>query len=263
MKHKRLEQCIRFLALCLSFSGVVPAVAQRQTTVEMGGTYHHLTAKYPAWNGVYLRATLPSSDATTLGAEVTNQGEFGDRGSYFGLSVTHVLNPDWHVFGSVGTSAGGLFYPRVRVDGAVNRKWLEKRQLVTSVGGGYYAAKDIHSDFNLSAGAVYYFQQPWIVEGGVRWNRSSPGSVISRFQFIAVNAGEANKHYLIFRAGFGQEAYQLIGPSTTLVDFKSQVFTATYRKWLSAAWGVSTSVEFYHNPIYQRAGSSLGVFRTF
>jgi YaiO family outer membrane protein len=249
------------ISLAIAFAPII-AAAQAPVTIEAGGTYHSLTAGYPAWKGIYVRAQIPTA-RTTWGTEVVNQQEFGDHGTYFGLSATRVINEDWHLFGSVGTSAGGFFYPRIRADATINRKWLSRRQLVTSFGGGYYAAKDDHRDFNIATGAVYYFQRPWIVEGGLRFNQSSPGAVLSQSQFIAVTQGRANRHYLVFRAGFGREAYQLTAPQSTLVDFSSQVFSGTYRQWLGDHWGVNSSVEHYRNNFYKRTGTTIGFFKQF
>ena len=62
-----------------------------------------------------------------------------------------------------------------RVDATLYRKFLPGRNLVGSVGVGYYNAPDGHTDRSLSLGAAYYFEAPWIVEGGVRLNTQQPG----------------------------------------------------------------------------------------
>jgi YaiO family outer membrane protein len=61
----------------------------------------------------------------------------------------------------------------------------------------------------------------------------------------------------------GQEAYQLIGPSTVLTRFSSQTATVTWRKWVGKTWGFNLVANYYHNPFYDRGGGSLGFFKEF
>jgi YaiO family outer membrane protein len=97
----------------------------------------------------------------------------------------------------------------------------------------------------------------------VRWNISSPGSVFTQSQYVAVTQGRDKHHFVVLRAGFGREGYQVVGPANTLVDFHSQEASVTWRQWLKRPWGFNAVVEYYHNPFYQRAGVSVGVFREF
>jgi hypothetical protein len=48
------------------------------------------------------------------------------------------------LFAAAAGSSGGFFFPALRVDAQLNKKWLARRQLITSVGGGYFKAKDVH-----------------------------------------------------------------------------------------------------------------------
>jgi len=128
-----------------------------------------------------------------------DQREFGDAGIFLGVANTHTFNQDWFAYTAAGTSLGGFFLPRFRANATVSRKWLPVRRLVTSVGGGYNAAKDAHHDYSVAAAAVYYFPSPVIVEGGVSWNNSTPGGVLSRYQFLAVTQGRERERYIVLR----------------------------------------------------------------
>ena len=103
----------------------------------------------------------------------------------------------------------------------------------------------------------------WIVEGGVRLNNSSPGSVNSVAQFLAVTQGRDRHHYLILRLGAGHEAYELIAPSSALVNFPSQEVSLTWRQWLSRDWGFTLGGGYYRNSAYRRTGVTVGSFKTF
>jgi YaiO family outer membrane protein len=149
------------------------------------------------------------------------------------------------------------------LDGQVSKKWFAKGQLVTSVGGGYFDSKDTHRDSSVAVGAVYYFNAPWIVQSAVRWNRSTPGSVVSRSQFLALTQGREGKHFIVLRGAFGREAYQAIGPETVLVDFSSYEVSTTWKQWLGDDWGLNTVAEYYKSHVYQRTGVSIGFFKSF
>jgi YaiO family outer membrane protein len=222
-----------------------------------------LTNGFPPWAGAYLRLITKAGGRDTLYLEVLRQREFGDTGTYFSAADSHTLNDDWYWFAAVAGSSGGFFFPALRVDAQLNKKWLARRQLVTSFGGGYFKAKDAHRDSSVSIGGIYYFQSPWVVQGGVRWNRSMPGEVISRSQFVAVSRGRQGQRYLVFRAGTGREAYQALAPGEVLVDFPSRDVSATWKQWLGEDWGFNSSAEYYRSRVYQRVGASFGIFKSF
>ena len=75
---------------------------------------------------------------------------------------------------------------------------------------------------SLLLGAAYYFEQPWIVEGGIRFNSSNPGSVQTTQQFLALTYGRQKQDVVTARVGWGEEGYLAIGPATQLVNFRSR-----------------------------------------
>jgi len=230
--------------------------------VEVGGEYQVLTNGFGHWAGGYARSVLTQGN-NIWNAEVNGQHEFGDAGNYLAAGDTYNFNSDWYASLTAGSSVGGFFWPRYRADGFLNKKWLARKQLITTFGFGYYAAKDVHRDHSFYVGSTYYFTKPWILEEGIRFNVSNPGSVFSPAGFVAVTQGRNQQHYITVRAGFGTEAYQLIGPTAVLTDFESQTFTVTWRQWVGKNWGVNLVGDFYHSPFYVRGGSSLGFFREF
>jgi YaiO family outer membrane protein len=230
--------------------------------VELGGSYEGLSSDYGHWSGGYLRSVLTTGRDTWNG-EVNGQNEFGDDGVYLALGDTHTFSPDWYGAVTIGSSVGGFFWPRFRVDAFLNRKWAQRKQFVTTLGAGYDMAKDVHRDHRAFIGTIYYFEAPWIVEDGVYFNLSNPGNAFSASGFVAVTQGRNEHHYLTLKVGFGQEAYQLIGPNTVLTRFPSQTAVLTWRKWVGKKWGFNLITDFYHSPFYDRGGGSLGFFREF
>lgn len=241
-----------------------PPVAEKLLTnyMEAGGSYYGLSSNLGHWSGGYARGVV-SLGKHTWNGEINGEHEFGDAGVYMAAGDTYTINSDWYAALTLGSSAGGFFWPRFRADGFLNRKWLANKQLISTFGFGYYAAKDVHRDHSFFIGTTYYFKSPWIVEDGVRFNVSNPGSVFSPSGFIAVTQGRDKKHYVTLNAEFGQEAYQLIGPSTVLTRFSSQTETLTWRQWVGKTWGFNLVANFYHSPFYHRGGGSFGFFKEF
>jgi YaiO family outer membrane protein len=230
--------------------------------VEAGGSYRQLTNGFGDWSGGYARGVL-AEGKNIWAAEVNGQYEFGDAGVYLAAGDTYNFNSDWYGALTLGSSVGGFFWPRFRADAFLNRKWLARKQLITTLGYGYYASKDVHRDQSVFIGTIYYFQGPWILEDGVRFNVSNPGVVFSPAGFVAVTEGRNKQHYVTANVGFGQEAYQLVGPNTVLTRFPSQNVTITWRQWTGKNWGFNLVVDYYHSPFYQRGGGSFGFFKEF
>ena len=232
--------------------------------VEAGANYHDVTNDFGNWFGQYLKGEIQTDPNNRWNAELLNQRAFNDQGFYGAIGNTHVFNKDWYSIVNIGAGNGGEVLPRYRVDAFLNRKWLSNRQLVTTVGLGYFKAMEIYTDQSLFLGASYYFQTiPWIIQGGIRFNSSDPGGVNSSSQFVAVTQGRNKEHFVTLRYGFGEEAYQLVGEGQALSDFNSQVASVQVKKWVGEDWGFNTQAERYHNPNYDRTGVTFGFFKEF
>jgi YaiO family outer membrane protein len=242
-----------------------PVAPEKQTLnnyLEIGSSYFSLSDRFGPWNGGYARSLVTNGDDTFNG-EIAGQHEFGDSGTYFAVGDTHTFSSNSFASLTLGSSAGGFFLPRFRGDAFVSRKWMSRKQLITTAGFGYYQAKDPHRDHSFFIGTTYYFEKPWILENGVRFNVSHPGNVFSPAGFLAITQGKNKQHYIVVRLGYGEEAYQLIGPTSLLSDFRSQTATVTWRKWITQNWGINWVADYYGNPYYTRVGTTLGVFKEF
>jgi YaiO family outer membrane protein len=284
-KHKHLGLLVLGLSLTASMcaqDGVVVAHADQtsiadiepsaqpetQTSriltnyVEVGGSYLPMSNKFGHVSGGYGRGSITQGKNVWF-AEINGQHEFEDEGVYFAVGDTHTFNHDWYGSLTVGSSAKGFFWPRLRVDGFLNKKWFERGQFITTAGFGYYESKDIHRDHTFYAGSTYYFSKPWVLEEGVHFNLSNPGTVFSPSAFVAVTQGHDKAHFLTVRVGLGEEAYQLVGPTASLNDFQSQTLTVTWRKWIHKSWGFNIIGDYYHSPFYSKGGNLIGVFKDF
>ena len=231
--------------------------------VEAGGNFSSLSKNYQNWSGEYAKGEYQADQDNRWSGELLNQREFGAEGNYGAIGNTHNWNENWYSTVNVGGGSSAFFLPKYRVDAFINRKWLDDRQLITTLGFGDYKAQDVHEDRSVFLGATYYFKEPWILQGGVRFNNSSPGSVNSTSEFVAVTQGRDKEQFITLRYGYGKEAYQIVGVGNTLSDFNSQIISLEIRKWLGKKWGVNARGEEYLSPNYNRIGGSLGVFREF
>lgn len=231
-------------------------------SIEVGALAHNVTGELGDWRGEFARAVIYQG-YNVWNAELLDIRQFGERTQVAALALTHTINDDWYASGAVAASTQGNTQARLRLDTSLSRKWLKQRNLVTTVGIGAADARDGHRDYGLLLNAAYYFDSPWVVEGGIRFNHSNPGSVLSNGKFVAVTYGREKQNVYILRYGFGSEAYQSIGGDALLSNFNSDVLTLTWRTWLAKDLAFQTKGEVYRNPYYDRRGLELSVIKEF
>jgi len=238
--------------------------------IEIGGSHSDLTGGNASWNDAYLRGVL-SGGRNTLTGELTRQARFGDSGWYYGMGLTRTLSENWYAQLSAGGSAGGGFFiPRFRTDALVSRKLLQKRQLVASAGFGFDQSKTVDHALRFLAEGSYYFEFPVVLQGGVQWTHASPGNILARTQYLAVNQGHDKEHFVSLRYEWGREGYEVVGPPTdilpaynVLFDFPVRNVAGTWRQWIGPNWGINFNIEQHQEPAYHRWGGTAGVFLDF
>ena len=239
-----------------------PVPAEPLRSLELSTGAQSLSGGYGNWKDITLRGAYGVS-RHTFQAEASIQRRFNEDGAFIGLGDTYTFNEDWYGSLAVGAGDGAFYLPRYRADATLYRKFLPGRNLVGNVGIGYYKAPDGHSDRSVSVGAAYYFEAPWIIEGGVRLNSSNPGSVQTQQQFAAVTYGRDKQDLVTARYAWGGEGYLATGPSTQLVNFDSREASVAWRHWLSPRTGVLVGANRYSNPLYRRTGLNVGIFHNF
>jgi YaiO family outer membrane protein len=232
-------------------------------TVEAGGFHHDVDSNYGDWNGEFVRAVVHADARTVVTADLLDIRQFGDHTQVGAVGVTHDFSADWYANLAVAGSSKGNTQAQRRLDATVSVKFLPDRKLVATFGVGGADTRDGHRDRSAVAGAAYYFDVPLVLEGGVRLNRSHPGTVDSAGEYVAASWGRDKVRQASLRYGFGREAYQAIGNAATLTDFRSRVLTLTWREWVGRDWAVQGRLESYHNPYYDRRGVEASIVRAF
>lgn len=231
-------------------------------SLQLDASHQNLTGGYSNWRDLTLKGAYGMGPSLFQG-ELSAQRRFDKDGVFIGVSDTYTFNEDLYASLALGAGDGAFFLPRYRVDATLYRKLLADRRLVSSVGLGYYSAPDGHIDRSLALDLVYYFDAPWIAEGGVRFNSSSPGSIRTHQQFVAVTYGHVKQDIVTARYGWGGEGYLALASNAQLVNFKSREATLNWKHWLNPRGGVILGVNTYTNPLYKRTGFSVGVFHDF
>jgi YaiO family outer membrane protein len=234
-----------------------------QSYVELGGNHHSVDSGFGDWSGAYLKGVWRQNPSTAWNGELIRQRAFHDRGTYAAIGITHDLDARSYVTGSLGAGEGEFFFPSLRADASYSYKWLSRAQLVTTVGVGYVDAQDVHRDLSYLGSVAYYFDGPWVVEGGVRVNYSDPGSVSATRRFLALTYGREKERFIVLRTESGDEAYQLVGANQTLVNFSSNQQSVSWREWFAPRTGFQLQLERYDNPFYERRGLVAGIFQDF
>ena len=246
-------------------SAYAPAIDNRPSgTIEAGKTYASLQGLSNNWNGQYIKGGIKTDSHNNWEYQLANDSRFGKNGTYFSLANTHNWYDDTYSIVSAGSSeAGDFFLPRYRMDAFLYTKVLEKKNLITYAGLGLVQSKSVYNEDNLSIGAIYYFNTPFIAQVGARFNDSHPGNVISANGTAALTYGQNLHYYVTLKYSFGNEAYQILPNQSAIVNFHSDDVALDIRDWIGASWGIHMQVEYYSNPYYQRKGTLLGVFKDF
>ena len=250
---------ISLLLLLLLFALDVHA----QGEFELGGIYYDLSDNFADTSGVYARGRLGPYGPNEWRAELVQLDRFDDDGLFAAVGNIHQFNEEWFSDIAIGSSSGGFFFPELRIDATLNKRWLEGLNLVTSVGVTYFDAKDIHTDTGYRLETTYYSPTPWRFQAGIQYNESEPGSVGSVSGFGAVSHSIVGERELTFRLGGGEQAYQAFENDSFQVDVNFLSLRFVARQWVGANWGINFVADSYHSTTFDQHGVEVGLFKVF
>ncbi|MGA8514708.1 MAG: YaiO family outer membrane beta-barrel protein [Burkholderiaceae bacterium] len=234
-------------------------------SVQLGFGHAGLSGNYPAWRDAFVRGNVRlGEEQGVVNWEVSKQKHFGESGQALSLSLTRDLSSS--MYGSVGfgVGSGAGFLPKNRVDIALYRKWLERKQWVTGL--QYTASRsgdEKYRDRAWQISSSYYFFAPLVAQIGVTHNTSMPGNVGTYRAYLTATYGENKKYYLTARFDTGHEGYLPQGANVAATDFKSNVAALTWRQWWSSQMGHELQLERYANPFYDRNAIAVSWFYDF
>ena len=234
-------------------------------SVQAGIGYSTLTGGNKDWRDGFVRGhVVLGEDQGVINWEVIGQNHFDETGQGMSISMTRNVSQNWFAMAGLGWGHGASFLPSQRFDAAVYRKWLAQRQLVTGLQFSRVKSGDKrYTDRIWAISASYYFDFPLVAEVGYKLNQSDPGAVLTRRHYVAATWGRDKEQLVSVRWDSGREGYQPIGFGGTLIDFKSTVWSAGWRRWLSRRAGFEVNYEHYNNPYYRRNSWTSSVFYGF
>ena len=231
--------------------------------LEAGAIYYNLNDGFADTHGAYVRGRLDASAANQWRAEAVELSRFGEDGFYGALGNVHQFDADWFSSLTVGSSSGGFYWPEIRTDASLSRRWLAGRNLITTVGITYFDAKDIHSDTGFNFEAVWYSASRWVVQGGTTYNVSHPGAVGSVSGYVAVSHAENGKRIATARLGGGEQAYQPFADNRFNVGITFGQVRLSCKQWIGKHWGVNVAADSYLSSTYDQHGVEVGLFQEF
>ena len=236
--------------------------AERNSTLKFGLNYDSLSANLSSWRGQYMQFETQLNASNRYSLRLEHANRFDRSGTLMALGWTHDLSPDRYItLNYVGTNTGN-FWPISQTNVAYSEKWLSDKRLVSTVLIGRNISRSNYRDWLLSASLTYYAPGNFVYEGGLRLNRSTPGSVQTARAFAAVTYGNQGVRYLSASLNGGKEGYQLTG-ATTATNFPSRGLTLGWKEWLGKDWGTEAKLNLYSNPNYRRTGLDAAVFIDF
>lgn len=254
---------ILLTALCAVHEVVAEDNYLEENYYEAGGKYHDLTDGFPRWAEGYVKGSWRQNANNVWNWEILGSERFDESGVLATAGLTHTFNEDWYGSLHMSTGSNVFFFPRFRIDAFANRKFLDEGNLVGTFGVTYEDTRLINEERGVYLGASYYFEAPWVLEIGVRRNKSKPGPEYSTRYKVAVTYGQAFNRLIIAEANRGNEAYQYVSETISRVDIDSSVYSVTWREWLARDWGINIADEYYTSETYDRKGVTLGVFKHF
>jgi YaiO family outer membrane protein len=159
--------------------------------------------------------------------------------------------------------SNSFFLQRFSADMSASRRWFNSDKFVTRVEGSYLRWQDIHRDYTWGVEAAYHFDRPWAVSAGIDADVSTPGNVVTEYQYFAIKQGREKKHLITLRGEFGREGYKVIGPTTSIANFQSYGVSLRLRQWVGRSWGFVATGSYSSNPFYQDRGVTFGLFKEF
>ena len=263
LKRRRIYRALHWRLLVFVLAATFTHASAAVHSIDAGLIYFDLSDGLESTYGAYVRGRYGSSPRNAWTADITNLNRFGDNGTQFTGGNIHHFNERIYTQLYLAGSSGGFFWPRIRVDGSLSIKWLDSKRFVTTLGAGYFDAKDVHEDTRGFIDLSYYSNSPFVFHGGVQLNVSDPGSVDSISGYLGLSYVKNGDRIVSLRGSFGDQAYQAVTANNFVVDFPFHSVRATWREWVGDTWGINLAAEHYASDVYDQDGIEIGLFKEF
>ncbi|HQT26854.1 MAG TPA: YaiO family outer membrane beta-barrel protein, partial [Burkholderiales bacterium] len=104
--------------------------------IEAGTGYDALTSGYQDRQAVFVRGAYVPDRTHRYTGEINEISQFGSTGPLFVAGYENDFSPEWILMlgGAFSPGSKGYTLPRSLVDASIGKKWLEAKNLVTTIG---------------------------------------------------------------------------------------------------------------------------------
>lgn len=241
----------------------VGAPGRPAVLVDVRGFYHYVSGHRPDWSGTELLSYFDVLKGFS-GAFVLRQEARDQVARYGTLMLIPQIGPRRYLVLSTGAGNGADFQPITRADVQLRGFFARWTGIMYDVGGYATWWTSDRRQYAQSA-AVIVWRLPFVVEARETITYTDPGLDPSRAHGkLSVNLlwGRGGHHWLVGRAAVGTEPVNEPRMSfATTEDRAIGNLAISYRRWLTADYGVSAELEVYGQlDTWWRAGFITSVF---
>lgn len=240
--------------------------AEETKRIELSSSYDFLNPKNPYGNWKIISMSFFHRLSPTFNYFLS--GGFHERKEGTGLILTGGAYKDWserlYSYSAMSVSTTSSYLPKYRLDHEFYYKLGERKVFLPSIGLSYIRYHDVHKDFLISLGFVYYTSF-----GNISFkhfiNRSDPGKVKSCSELISIGIGREKRAWTYIDVSFGKQAYlatYLATPEEVRQD--SYYVSLSHRRWITKTFGIMGSFGYFKlEKGYERYGLGAGIFKEF
>jgi YaiO family outer membrane protein len=225
---------------------------------ETGGSYAAVTNNYGKWYSGDAKISYTGSKYLTPSLSFASQTR--PEGNQQAYGIGSYINFGKYAYAIVGMGVapnhGAILFPSFRYDlMGVVRVPPVKGLLLTGGYGSYRMGGG--SAKTASVGSILYLKKV-ILDGGISFNRSYPGSLPSNSGYLSLMTGRQGKYWIGAGASGGNLYYKLMGLIPLDVRSNAYGFSAFLQKWVGRNWGFYTRY-YFTNVIDSYTSNSVGV----
>jgi YaiO family outer membrane protein len=238
---------------------VVAAAARGEQTLEVGGERGAYTADLGHSDSQFASFTWAQGARWTLRADASHEARLEDDGFGFGFSATRDFGQA-RLGAGLSSGTGDVIHPEYRFDLGVALD-LPVEGLQAATGYTRLQSKGDNSSDGFSLGLLYWYAGHWIFGASGRHEIGHPGDTSSNSADLSVTWFQWLRLYVGVGYRFGAVSYQLLGPSTTLVDYDETDFYGTASWHLRPDLGLNARLDFVENDVYDLTAVRLSLFK--
>ena len=234
--------------------------ARGEQTLEVGLEHGDYSGDLENGDGQFASFTWSQGPLWTFRADASHETRFDDEGFGFGVGATRNLGK---VRAGVGLSSGtgDVIHPEYRFDLGASFD-LPVEGLQGTAGYTRLQSKGDNSSDGFTVGLTAWRGGHWILGAAGRHEIGHPGSTSSNSADLSVTWFQWLRLYVGVGYRFGDVSYQLLGPTTTLVDYAETDLYATVSWHIRPGFGVNARFDSVQNDVYDLTAARLSLFWT-